>query len=94
MNTSTNSTRLLDDPKWLHARGNPDDGLREDAAAMIAGHTDDPDHYSDGSSVFEWFEEFPGHYFATKGALHLPPHRRTAERSRHTYGYGVTGAAK
>ena len=83
MTTSANTrsdayTRLLDDLLWIHARGNHDDGLREAVAAMIADYTDDANRYSDGSVVFESYEEFPGHYFSTKGELHPPPHRRTA----------------
>lgn len=42
---------------------------------MIADYADDANRYSDGSEVWEWYEEFPGYYFATKGELHLPPHR-------------------
>ena len=72
-----------------HARGNPDDGLREAVEAMIADYTDDPGRYSDGSEVWEWYEEFPGYYFATKGELHLPPHRRTEEKPGHTFRHGL-----
>ena len=63
MTTNTNSTaytRLLDDLLWLHARGNPDDGLREAVEAMLADYTDDANRYSDGSEVWKWYEEFPG----------------------------------
>jgi hypothetical protein len=75
MNTNTDSaayTRLLDDLLWLHARGNPNDGLREAVDAMVADYTDDANRYSDGSEVLE----FPGYDFRTTGKLHLPPHRR------------------
>lgn len=88
-NTNTNSTaftRLLDDLLWLHGRGNPDDGLREAVKAMIADYADDANRYSDGSEVWELYDEFPGYYFGTKGALHLPPHRRTATSDKHIYG--------
>jgi hypothetical protein len=77
-NTDTNSDafiRLLDDLLWLHGRGSRD-GLREAVDAMIASYADDVNHYSDGSVVLEWYQEYPGHYFRIKGALHLPPHRR------------------
>ena len=50
---------------------------------MLADYTDDANRYSDGSEVWEWYDEFPGYYFATKGALHLPPHRRTATSDKH-----------
>jgi hypothetical protein len=89
MNTNTNSdafTRLLDNLLWLHGRANPDDGLREPVEAMIADYADDANRYSDGSEVWEWYDEFPGCYFATKGALRLPPHRRTAISDKHIYG--------
>lgn len=89
MTANTNSdafTRLLDDLLWLHARGPSNDGLREAADAMIADYTADANRYSDGSEVWEWYDEFPGYYFATKGALHLPPHRRTATSDKHIYG--------
>jgi hypothetical protein len=54
--------------------------------AMIADYTDDTNRYSDGSEVWKWYDEFPGCYFATKGELHLPPHRRTATSDKHIYG--------
>ncbi len=84
MTTNTNSdafTRLRDDLLWLHARANPDDGLREAVEAMIADYADDANRYSDGSEVWEWYGEFPGYYFAATGELHLPPHRRNAGNS-------------
>jgi hypothetical protein len=91
MSTNTNTkstafTRLLDDLMWLHGRGNPDDGLREAVEAMVADYTDDTNRYSDGSEVWKWYAEFPGCYFATKGELHLPPHRPTATSDKHIYG--------
>jgi hypothetical protein len=53
---------------------------------MIADYIDEPARYSDGSEVWEWYDEIPECYYATKGELRLPPHRRTAERSHHVYG--------
>jgi hypothetical protein len=83
MTTNTNTkadafTRLLDDLLWLHGRRCSADGLQEAMDAMVACYTDDANRYSDGSVVFEWYEEFPEYYFSNKGELHLPPHRRTA----------------
>lgn len=53
---------------------------------MIADYTDDTNRYSDGSEVSKWYDEFPGCYFATKGELHLPPHRRTARSDKQIFG--------
>lgn len=82
-NTNTNSaafTRVVDDLLWLHAGGGSwDDAFRTAVESMVANYTADANSYSDGSVVWEEYEEFPGYYFATKGALHLPPHRRTPD---------------
>lgn len=83
MKHNTNSepfTRMLDDLRWRNAWGRTIEELQEIADGALADYTDDPDHYSDGSEVIEWYEEYPGYYFSTRGALHLPPHRRTKER--------------
>lgn len=65
-----------------------DDVLAEAVDAMIADYTEDANHYSDGSVVWEWYdyENPPGYAPSSiRAALHLPPHRRTAERTHHTY---------
>jgi hypothetical protein len=79
----------LDAIPWLRGRGcDSDDVLAEAVDAMIADYTEDANHYSDGSVVWEWYdyENPPGYAPSSiRAALHLPPHRRTAERTHHTY---------
>jgi hypothetical protein len=81
--------KSMDDIPWLRGRRcNSSDVLQEAMDAMIADHTEDANRYSDGSVVWESYDyENPPGYgpSSIRAALHLPPHRRTAERSQHTY---------
>jgi hypothetical protein len=91
----TLTRQLLDDLLWLHACSCIEEGLQDAMAAMLADYTDDPNRYSDGSEVWEdWTDALPPGYSAPnpRAALYLPPHRRTAERPGHTYGFKVCTA--
>jgi hypothetical protein len=47
----------LDAIPWLRGRGcDSDDVLAEAVDAMIADYTEDANHYSDGSVVWEWYD--------------------------------------
>jgi hypothetical protein len=86
----TLTRQLLDDLLWLYAGSGIGEGLRDAVAEMLADDTTtQPNRYSDGPDVWEdWTCDYPPGYSPPnpRAALHLPPHRRTAERPGHAYG--------